>query len=133
MVASSCSPARMLGRGLTRRCAACGGGGLFTGWIRMRERCPRCGHVFGREDGFGLGAILVNLAAVEALLAVAVIVPAIALLAADPQADLVPLAVAGVVAVVVGPVLFYPFARTTWVALELMLRPPQARGPDNRP
>ena len=56
-LAEHTTPARMLLRGAMRRCGVCGIGNLFTGWFRMRERCPRCGYVFGREDGFSLGAI----------------------------------------------------------------------------
>ncbi len=67
-VAEHPSHARMLLRGATRRCAACGSGNVFTGWFRMRDRCPRCGYVFAREDGFSLGAILMNFAITEFLL-----------------------------------------------------------------
>lgn len=63
------SPARMLTRGLLRRCPVCGSGGLFTGWFKMRDRCPRCRYTFAREEGFFLGAILMNFAVAEALLA----------------------------------------------------------------
>ncbi|MGH9224963.1 MAG: DUF983 domain-containing protein [Acidimicrobiales bacterium] len=126
------SPARMVRRGLVRRCAACGGGGLFTGWFRMRDRCPRCGYVFAREDGFALGAILMNLAVTELLLAVLGIVPLIAVLAANPDANVVPVIVGSFAAVLVGPIAFYPFSRTLWVALELVFRPATAAEPHDR-
>jgi uncharacterized protein (DUF983 family) len=122
----------MLLRGATRRCAVCGSGNLFTGWFRMRERCPRCGYVFAREDGFSLGAILINFAVTELLLAVFGIVPLIVVLAANPDANVTPVILGGVLAVVAGPLLFYPFSRTLWVAIELMLRPAAAREPDDR-
>jgi uncharacterized protein (DUF983 family) len=97
----------MLVRGATRRCGVCGIGNLFTGWFRMRERCPRCGYVFAREDGFSLGAILMNFAVTELLLAVFGIVPLIAVLAANPDANIAPVVLGGVLAVVAGPFLFY--------------------------
>jgi hypothetical protein len=59
----------MVMRGVTRRCALCGSGGLFLSWFKMRDRCPRCSYVFAREDGFSLGAVLMNFAVTEALLA----------------------------------------------------------------
>jgi len=34
----------MLGRALLKRCPLCGAGKLFTGWFRMKERCPGCGY-----------------------------------------------------------------------------------------
>ena len=130
--AGSVSPGRMLWRGVTRRCPVCGSGGLFTSWFKMRDRCPRCGYVFAREDGFSLGAILMNFAVTEALLALFGIIPLIALLASNPDADITPVVVGGAVAVLVGPLVFYPFSRTLWVALELMVRPAHAREPDDR-
>ena len=131
-VAEHPSHARMLLRGATRRCAACGSGNVFTGWFRMRDRCPRCGYVFAREDGFSLGAILMNFAITEFLLAAFGIVPLIVVLAANPDADVTAVIFGGVLAVVAGPFLFYRFSRTLWVAIELMLRPAGAREPDDR-
>jgi len=131
-VAERPSPGRMLVRGATRRCAVCGSENLFTGWFRMRDRCPRCGYVFALEDGFTLGAILMNFAVTEFLLAVFGIVPLIVVLAANPDADVTPVIGGGVLAVVAGPFLFYPFSRTLWAAIELMLRPAAASEPDDR-
>ena len=44
----------MLWRGITKRGPVCGGGRLFTGWFRMKERRPMCGYRFEREEGFFL-------------------------------------------------------------------------------
>ena len=127
--ASTATPARMLGRGMTRRCAVCGSGGLFEGWFRMKERCPRCGYKFEREEGFFLGALVVNLAVAEALMAALCIIPLIWLLATRPEASLWPVFAGGAIGAVVAPILFYPFSKTVWVALELMLRPAQTTEP----
>ncbi len=122
----------MLWRGLTKRCAVCGGGHLFDGWFRMKERCPRCGYRFEREEGFFLGAYVVNLAVAEGLMALFCIIPVIYLSATRPDVSVWPVLAAGVVAAVVGPFVFYPFSRTIWVALELMLRPAASREPTDR-
>ena len=119
----------MLWRGLTKRCAVCGSGGLYSGWFHMRERCPNCGYRFEREEGFFLGAYVVNLAVAEGLIAVLCIVPVIFLSAAHPDVSLWPVVIAGAVAAVLGPLVFYPFSRTIWVALELILRPADASEP----
>ena len=123
----------MLARGFTRRCPACGSGNLFDGWFRMKDRCPRCGYRFEREEGFFLGAFVINFAVAEGLMALLCIVPLIWLLAARPEASVWPVVAGGLVGAVVAPLLFYPFSKTIWVALELMLRPAQAHEPtDNR-
>ncbi len=123
----------MLWRGMTKRCAVCGSGHLFERWFRMKTRCPRCGYRFEREEGFFLGAYVVNLVVAEGLIAILCIVPVIWLSATRPDASVLPVVVAGVVGAVLGPLLFYPFSRTVWVALELLLRPVWADEPtDNR-
>lgn len=42
---------RLLWRGLTKRCPACGQGRLFVHWFTMRQRCRRCGLEFERIEG----------------------------------------------------------------------------------
>ena len=125
-------PARMVLRGLVKRCPLCGSGGLFTSWFRMRERCPGCGYRFEREEGFFLGAYVVNLGVTEGLLLVLGIVPAIVLLAANPDTNLLPLVLVGLAAAVVAPLVFYPFSRTLWCAIDLLLRPVDDLEPTDR-
>jgi uncharacterized protein (DUF983 family) len=36
--------------GLTGRCPACGGGRLFSGYIKIVDRCAACGADFSNED-----------------------------------------------------------------------------------
>lgn len=122
---------RMLARGLARRCPICGSGGLFASWFKMRERCPGCGHRFEREEGFFLGAYVVNLAVVEGLLGLLVVVPTIVLAATRPGFNPWPVVAVGLVAAIVGPLAFYPFSRTIWVALDVMLRPSGTSEPDD--
>src|SRR5687768_5217459 len=55
-------------RGFMKRCPRCGGGRLFEGWFRMKDRCPTCGYLFEREPGFFVGAYLINFAITEGLL-----------------------------------------------------------------
>jgi len=123
MAATTPTPARMILRGATKRCAACGGGGLFAGWFRMAPRCGRCGYHFEREEGFFLGAYVMNLVVAQALVMLLAVLPTIVLLNADPDASLVPVLVGGVAAAVLAPFAFYPFSKTLWVAVELILRP----------
>ncbi len=122
----------MLARGLVKRCAICGGGALFTGWFRMKERCPRCRYLFEREEGFFLGAYVINLAITLGLLLLLAVVPLIVLLDSRPDQSLVPIIVGGLAAVLIGPVAFYPFSKTIWTAIDLILRPVDAREPPDR-
>ena len=97
----------------------------------MRDRCPVAATSSHERTVSPWGAILMNFAVTELLLAVFGIVPLIVVLAANPDADVTRVILGGVLAVVAGPFLFYPFSRTLWVA-ELMLRPAAAREPDDR-
>jgi uncharacterized protein (DUF983 family) len=126
------TPGTMLRRGVTKRCPACGSGHLFEGWFRMKECCPGCGLWFEREEGFFLGAYTVNLAIAEGLLLILAIVPLIALLDANPDLAVWPILVTGLAAAILAPVVFYPFSRTIWSAIDLVLRPLDRTEPSDR-
>jgi uncharacterized protein (DUF983 family) len=55
-----------LARGARLRCPACGGAGVFRSPFRVRPECPACGAVFQREEGFFVGAIMINVVTTEA-------------------------------------------------------------------
>ena len=122
----------MLGRGLLKRCAVCGSGKLFTRWFRMKERCPRCGYLFEREEGFFLGAYVINLAVAQGMVILLAVVPLIVRLADDPDASILPFVVGGLVGAVVAPMVFYPWSKTVWTAFDLILRPVEAGEPTDR-
>lgn len=113
-------PTKLLGRGLFRRCPRCGGGKLFSNWVTMKPRCPRCGMCFEREEGFFLGAFVVNFGVMLISLA-AFIAIAVAITLPDP--DPVKLAAGGVVVGIVVPIFFYPMSRTFWSAIDLIMKP----------
>jgi uncharacterized protein (DUF983 family) len=113
-------PTRMFLRGLVKHCPRCGSGKLFTGWLTMKPRCPRCGMCFEREEGFFLGAFVMNFAVM--LLAVAGFI-AIGVAVTLPDPDPVKLALIGAVVGVLVPILFYPMSRTSWSAIDLMMKP----------
>ena len=88
----------------------------------MVERCPGCGLRFEREDDFFLGAYVLNLAMTEGLLALALLVFTVRLIA-DPGTPWLPVVGAGVLVAVGAPILFFPFSRTIWAAIDLAMRP----------
>ena len=110
----------MLLRGLVRHCPRCGGGKLFTGWLSMKPRCPRCGMCFEREEGFFLGAYVVNFGVMIIAMA-AFIGIGVALTLPDP--DPLKLALGGILVAIVVPIFFYPMSRTFWSAIDLMMKP----------
>ena len=114
--------ALMLRRGLIRRCPRCGAGNLFRTWWSIKERCPRCGVRFVREEGYFTGVYLVNFGVVLAVLFVMIMGVAV-WLGSNPGASAVPFLVVGTVVAIGLPVLFYPFARTIWAALDLAMAP----------
>jgi uncharacterized protein (DUF983 family) len=112
----------MIKRGLRKRCPRCGGGGLYRTWFHMVERCPTCGFLFEREPGFFIGAYFVNFAITEGLL-FAVVMGFLFVKNANNAASVVwPLVVGGVFAVV-APLIFYPWSRTIWSAIDLAMTP----------
>ena len=113
---------RMLLRGMIRRCPRCGTGRLFTRWFRMVDRCPGCGYRFNREEGFQLGGYVINFGVTESLVCL-VVAGYIIAAAANPNATIWPVVVGGFLAAVVTPVVFFPFSRTIWAAIDLALTP----------
>ncbi len=116
------SPWKLIGRALLLRCPNCGHGKLFTGFFEMKERCPNCGILLGRgESDYFIGAYTLNLIAVEVLLALGFLVVVVVTLPKPPWDAL---QYGGVALSVLGAVFCYPFAKTTWLAVDLMFRPP---------
>jgi uncharacterized protein (DUF983 family) len=104
------------------RCPNCGKGGLFYGFFNMRERCPNCGILLERgESDYFIGAYTLNLIVVEILLALAFLV---VVMVTWPNPPWEALQYGGVVLSIAGAVLCYPFAKTTWLAIDLIFRPP---------
>ena len=108
----------VLGRGLTKRCGRCGQGRLFTTWLQMLDRCPRCGLPFERGEGYWLGAMAVNLGAAEAAFGVFLLVGA---LLTWPHPPWIALTVGGLLVNAIVPFVFYPFSKTIFVAVDLLL------------
>jgi hypothetical protein len=77
---------------------------------------------FEREEGFFVGAYLINFAIIEIALFV-VLMGLIVALSQDPDASLrLPLVLGGAFAVI-GPLLTYPWSRTIWSAISLAMHP----------
>jgi len=88
----------------------------------MKTHCPQCGYRFEREEGFFLGAYVINLAVSE-LAVVVVVVILIVQEARGRAGSLVPWIVVSAGIQVILPFFFYPFSKTIWSALDLAMRP----------
>jgi uncharacterized protein (DUF983 family) len=108
----------VLVRGVAKRCGRCGQAGLFDGWFKMKERCPRCGLPFERGEGYWLGAMAVNLGAAEFAFGVTLFVGAFL---TWPHPPWIAITVAALAVNAIMPFLFYPFSKTIFVALDLLL------------
>jgi uncharacterized protein (DUF983 family) len=112
----------LLRRGFLKRCPRCGGRKVYRSWFRMHERCPTCGMAFEREEGFFVGAYLINFAITEVALFV-VIMGLIVALSQDADASLTLPLVLGAFFAVAGPLITYPWSRTIWSAIVLAMHP----------
>ena len=113
--------ARLLWRGATRRCPVCGQRRIFRRWFTIVERCPRCNLRFERIEGHLSGALGVN--TVFSILAV-LLAGILGFVATFPELPLVPLTTMIIAVAVIFPIVFYPFSKTMWTAVDLRLRPP---------
>jgi uncharacterized protein (DUF983 family) len=109
----------VFGRALLLRCPYCGGHGIFKTWFDLKERCPTCETRFEREDGYFLGGYALNLIVAE-FLAVGLVV-AIWLTFGLSVRAVQMLAIGAAAAL---PILFFPFSRCLWMALDLQFHPP---------
>ena len=110
-----------LARALMLRCPNCGGRGLFRSWLRMRETCPTCALALDRgERGYHVGSYMLNIIAAE-LIFMALFLGVLAATWPEPPWDL--LQYGGAAMMVLAPVLLYPFTKTVFLAIDLVVRP----------
>jgi hypothetical protein len=86
----------------------------------MESTCPRCGHRFHREPGHWCGSWFLNLCLAQ-LVAVVYLIIAVGISWPDSP-DLV-VAVAGLVVTLAASLLFFPYSRTIWCAIDLAMKP----------
>jgi uncharacterized protein (DUF983 family) len=112
---------RMILRALLLRCPHCGARGILASWFRLEERCPRCKlHLHREETDYFLGAYTIMLIAVEGMFAMG-FVAVLLLTWPNPPWELIEWG--GVVVLTAGVLVAYPFARTLFLAIDLIFRP----------
>jgi len=81
----------------------------------MKQDCPRCGLHFEREQGYWAGALAINIIATGGLFSVVFVA---LLIATIPHIPVAPLLAILVPIAVLGPIVYYPFSKTVWVAID---------------
>jgi uncharacterized protein (DUF983 family) len=111
----------MFARALLLRCPHCGSKGIFRDFFHLKEQCPRCGLRLERGEGdYFVGAYLFNLIAVELILFFCVC-GFVWITWPDPPWDIITYVTAFLM--LSGCVLCYPFSKTTWLAVDMAVRP----------
>jgi uncharacterized protein (DUF983 family) len=103
---------------MTRRCPRCGQGKLFRRWFKIVPVCPRCGLMFEREEGAFLGSLALNYA-MTGMLALAFLI--VMLIRTLPDPPLFTITAGAIAITLFVPLLVYPFAKTTWAAIDLLM------------
>ena len=81
----------------------------------MVPDCPHCGLHYEREPGYWVGAVAINTTVVGILFAIVLVTFSAATI---PDIPWVTLLLAEIPVMAIGPVAFYPFSKTLWVAID---------------
>jgi uncharacterized protein (DUF983 family) len=113
--------ASLFGRALVLQCPNCGGRGLMVSWFKLAPACPRCGLAPERgESDYFLGGMMFNIVLAEAVFVV-LLIGTIA--ATWPHVPWSFLQYGAPAAMLLAPIVLYPFSRLVWLAFDLTLRP----------
>lgn len=102
-------------RGCLLKCPRCGSGHIFRHYFTIKEDCPKCGLHFEREQGYWVGALAWNIAIVMALFIITFVV---IMVLTVPDVPVGPSLAVLVPIMLFGPIIFYPFSKTLWMALD---------------
>lgn len=107
-------------RGCFKHCAVCGKGNLFRRWFSMVPECPRCGLTFERMEGHMSGEVGINTIVSFGTLLIVMFVFTFAFW---PEPPVVAMIIGAVASAVIGPFFYYPWSKTIWLAIDVMMRP----------
>ena len=103
-------------RALRLRCPVCARASVFQRPFKVRHHCPACGALFQREEGFFVGALMINVVTTEGAVLVAYAVLLLALGGHDSLTLLLLFAVA-----LLFPFAFYHHAWSLWLAADHLI------------
>jgi uncharacterized protein (DUF983 family) len=106
---------------MRRRCPLCAESGLFRRWFFIQARCPRCNfRLEERIEGHWIGSLGMNTIVSLAALMITMIA---GFVITYPDMPAGPLVASSVTVALVVPLVFYPFSKTLWSAIDLAMRP----------
>lgn len=114
-----------LGRALRRRCPRCGGRYIFRAFWELHDKCPTCNLRFEREQGYWIGAVIINTVVTFGLLLTVLVG---GMVVTWPDVPWAGLWVEVVVVAGLTPILFQPLSRTVWMAIEMSYNPVETEG-----
>jgi uncharacterized protein (DUF983 family) len=117
--------ARAFARALALRCPNCGGARVLRSWFKLRHHCEKCGIRLdrGEVDDYFLGGMFFNIVLAEVVFALVLLVVVVIMWPNVPWAGV---EYSLIVAMIAAPIVLYPVSRLMWLALDLLLRPPDA-------
>lgn len=118
----------LLLRCLWLRCPVCGRSSVFERRFHVRHHCPACRALFQREDGFFVGAIVVNIITTE-LLIIVLYVACLLVISSRFQLMLTILFIFGISF----PVAFYHHSWSVWLSFDHLIETlPKYTGQEKR-
>lgn len=111
---------KTLAWGITGRCPNCGSPGIFRQWLQMKEHCPRCGIQFERDEGYWTGAMGINIIVTSLVFVFAMVV---SFWLTWPDVPVARVLIGMIILNTAFPILFYPYSKTIWTALDLIFHP----------
>lgn len=112
---------RLFWRAARLRCPNCGRGPVLKHWLKLRVRCGNCEIRLERgEHDYFVGSLMLNYILAGVIL---VAVMAVTLIVTWPDVPWTWLEYGGPAAMLVAPVILFPFSKLVWLAFDLALRP----------
>ncbi len=90
----------------------------MKGWMNLVDDCPTCAHHFERQEGYWVGAVAINTVVTIIVFGIVFIG---GMVVTWPEVPWNALLVVTVAMNLVFPILFYPWSKTLWVALDLAI------------
>jgi hypothetical protein len=85
-------------------------------YFTLRESCTRCGLYFEREEGYWVGALIIN---TTVAFGTFILLFVGGMLLTWPDVPWTALGVVTVGVMAILPILFYPLSKTIWMAIEM--------------
>jgi uncharacterized protein (DUF983 family) len=108
---------KLIKRGLLLQCPYCGQGGIIKYPFWIKDCCPKCGYRFAPETGYFVGGYALNLVGAEIIGVVIIII-----ILLRSNLSLYQQEALGIGAAILLPILFFPWSRTLWMALDLTIQ-----------